>query len=164
MRYCIVAAAALALAACGSEKSGSFETDDGGEGSYTVDTEDGETTASITTEDGTVRMRSGDNVPVKLPKGFSVYPKAKVVSNTVIDQGEGTGSLIIFESEDSLEDITSYYRSQAETAGIDIALQLTTEQGRMLAGESPDGTSFSLNASEQEGKTTMTLMVGDKLN
>lgn len=164
MRKLVLLAGALALAACSSEKSGSFETGDGGEGTYTVDSDDGETTATITTDDGTVSMRSGGNVPVNLPKGFTVYPKAKVISNTVIDQGEGKGSLVILESEDSLDDITSYYRSQAETAGVDIAIQLTTEQGRMLAGESGDGTSFSLNASEDAGKTTMTLMVGDKLN
>lgn len=164
MRTLVLLAGALALAACGSEKSGSFETGDGGEGSYTVDSDSGETTATITTDEGTVSMRSGGDVPIDLPRGFSAYPGAKVVSNTIIDQGDGKGSLVIMESEDSLDDITGYYRKQAEAAGVNIGVQLTTEQGRMLAGESEAGMAFSLNASEEGGKTTMTLMVGDKLN
>ena len=164
MRKLVLLVGALALSACGSEKSGSFETEDGGEGTYTVDSEDGETTATITTDEGTVNMRSGGNVPVNLPKGFSAYPGAKVVSNTMIDKGDGKGSMVVMESKDSLDDVTSYYRSQAEKAGVKIGMQLTTDQGRMLAGESDNGTSFSLNVNEEGGKTTMMLMVGDKLN
>lgn len=156
------AVAALLLAACGSEQSGTFETDTG-EGTYQVDTTDGETTASITTDDGTVNMRSGANVPVTLPSGFALMPGANVVSNTTIEQADGKGSLVVFETQASLDDVTAYYRKQAEAAGLAINVQLTTDAGRMLAGQADDGRSFSLNASEEEGKTVATLMVGDKL-
>lgn len=155
-------AGALALSACGSEQSGTIETEDG-EATYAVDQDNGETTATITTDEGTVRMRSGENVPVDLPNGFTLLTGARVVSNTSIDQGEGKGSLVIFETDASMDDVTAHYRKQAEDAGVKINVQLTTDAGRMLAGQSEDGRSFSLNASEEDGKTVATLMVGDKL-
>ena len=162
-RFALMAGLAM-LAACSSEKSTTFETEDG-EATATVDSDDGTTTASITTDEGTVHMRSGANVAVDLPMGFSAYPRAKVVSNTVIDKGDGKGTLVLMETGDSLDDVTSYYRSQAETAGIKIELQLSTDEGRMLAGSSGDeAKSFSLNASRADDKTTITLMVGDKLD
>ena len=75
---------ALTLAACSSETSGTFEGEDGETGEYTIDSSTGEATATITTEEGTATLRSGASVPVELPAGFTTYPGAEVVSNTVV--------------------------------------------------------------------------------
>ncbi|MBD3728839.1 MAG: hypothetical protein IE933_03960 [Sphingomonadales bacterium] len=150
------AAAVLLLAACGSKS----------ENSYSVDDKTGDSNATITTDDGTVSMQSGANVPVKLPRGFKLYPGAKVVSNTTIQQESGSGALVIMESGDTPQEMADYYRAQAESAGIEVKLQLSTDAGRMIAGESKDGVAFSFNANRGEGsdagKTSAQLMIGSK--
>ncbi|MEZ5695125.1 MAG: hypothetical protein R3E18_01440 [Sphingomonadaceae bacterium] len=158
MKKLAIAGIAIVLASCSSEKSGTFETDEG-KGSYTVDQTSGETSATITTEDGTVTMRSGENVAVDLPKGFTLYPGAKVISNTVIAQDDGKGALVVMESEASPQDMSDFYKKQAEAAGVDISIQLSTDEGRMIAGQAADGSSFSFNANAEDGKTVSQLTV-----
>ena len=153
---------ALALAACGSETSGTFEGEDGETGEYTIDNSTGETTATIKTDDGTATMRSGSNVPVDLPDGFSLYPGASVVSNTVVKQGAGgSGTLVMMTSGDSPEKIAGFYRQQAEKAGIEIQMEMTTNGAQIIGGESGDGLTFSIMASpDGEGGTSAQLTVG----
>lgn len=158
MKKLAIAGIAILLAACSSEKSGTFETDEG-EGSYSIDEDSGETSASIKTEDGTITMRSGENVAVDLPKGFTLYPGAKVVSNTVIAQDDGKGALVVMESDASPQEMGDFYKKQAEAAGVDISIQLTTDAGRMIAGQAEDGSSFSFNANAEDGKTVGQLTV-----
>lgn len=163
MRAATCLAAALLISACGSETSGEFETESGEQGSYSIDENNGETVARITTDEGTAEMRSGANVPVNLPKGFSIYPGAKVVSNTTITQNNGKGALIAFEVDASPDEIAEYYRKQAEDAGIDISLEMSVNDGKMLAGEGNDGETFTLNVSKDDAGSTGQLMVGEKL-
>ncbi|MEM6586423.1 MAG: hypothetical protein AAF692_11775, partial [Pseudomonadota bacterium] len=108
----LIASATLALTACGGETSGTIEGEDGETGEYTVDTSTGEATATITTEDGTTTLRSGANVPVDLPAGFTAYPGAEIVSNTVVQQGRGSGNLLTMTSADSPEKVASFYKAQ----------------------------------------------------
>jgi hypothetical protein len=156
----------LLLAACGSETSGTFEGEDGETGEYTIDNSTGETTATIETEDGTATLRSGADVPVDLPGGFTVYPGAKVVSNTVVNQGEGLGTLVTMTTVDGPEKVAEFYKAQAEKAGIAIQMEMSTETGTMTGGESPDGLTFSIIASPQEDdageRTIAQLAVGSK--
>ncbi len=158
---CLVGA--LLLSSCGSDNSGEFEAEDGSEGSYSFNEENGETIARITTDEGTAEMRSGENVPVDLPSDFSMYPGAKVVSNTTVRQGNGKGALIVFETADSPEKVAGFYRKQAESAGIDIAMEMSVNDGQMLAGEGEDGETFTLNVTQNESGSSAQLMVGEQL-
>ncbi|MXO90770.1 hypothetical protein [Pontixanthobacter aquaemixtae] len=165
MKRIIFAAASMALvSACGSERSGSYETDNGEKVEYSVDTSSGETNATIETEDGTAKIRSGADVEVDLPDGFSLYPGAKVVTNTTFNQADGKGSMIIFTSGDKAADIVSYYRKQAEAAGVKIEMEMKTAQGTMLAGKGEGDKVFSVNANEKDGETTAQMMVGEGIN
>jgi len=141
------------LAACGSQTSGEIAGDDGEAGEYVINQETGEASATITTEDGTVTTRSGSDVPVDLPGGFTVYPDAKVLSNTIVTQGGGSGALVTMSSSDSPEEVAAFYREQAEKAGIELQMELNTNGGKLLGGESKDGLTFSLaaNPSEEDG-------------
>lgn len=161
MRVLVLTTAALALAACGSETSGTFESGDGGRGEYTVDTEGGDTTATITTEDGTATMQTGPNVKADLPLGFTVYPDATVLSTTNINAEGEKGSMVMMESSDSAQEIAEFYREKAEDAGIEIQMDMTINDGKMLAGEGPGGISFSINASPQGSATSAQLMVSE---
>jgi hypothetical protein len=149
---------ALALAACGSETSGTFEGDEGEEGSYTVDHESGETDISIQTEEGELSIKSGANLGVDLPDGFTLYPGVEVVSNTTATQGDGQGAMVVMTSEDEPEELVEHYRKQAVAAGVTIETELKTAQGIMIGGEG-DGTTFTFNAGTQDGKTSAQLFV-----
>lgn len=152
------------LAACGSERSGEFTTEDGETGEYTINSANGETTARIETPDGEATLRSGANVPVELASGFSVYPGAKVVSNTVVNQGEGKGNLVLMQTDASPEDVIKHYRKQAEDAGFEVQIEMSVNEGKMIGGEGPEDSFFSVNASRTEdGPTQAQLMLGSKL-
>ncbi len=159
----ITAACALALTACGSENSGTFETEDGETGEYTIDDESGESTMTVTTPDGDVTMRSGAEVPVDLPGGFSLIPGAQVVSNTLINQSETKGALVTFLSDRTPEQIADYYREEAEAAGIEIQIETSMNDGRMLGGENEEaGMTFSITAYPGEEGTTGQLTISEE--
>ncbi|WP_284126023.1 hypothetical protein [Parerythrobacter aestuarii] len=162
MRIATIATAslALALAACGSENSGTFETEDGEQGEYTVDSDGDGMNATITTEEGTATMRSGENVKADLPDGYTIYPGAKVVSVTNVDGTGHKGSLVMMESADSPDKIASFYKKQAEAAGIKIEMEMTINGGKMLAGKGEGDRIFSINTTNNDGTTGIQLTVG----
>ncbi len=166
MRYIIKAIAittvAAALAACGSEKSGTITSPDGETAEYRIDEASGETSMTITTPEGKAVMRSGQGVPVQLPKGISLYPGSAVISSTIVDQPDGTGTMVMFEAAAKGAEIMAHFKRQAEAAGFAIELEATMNDTVMLSGKrDSDGTSFMVNASAAEdGKTTGQLVIG----
>ena len=157
------AALALGLAACSSEQSGTIEGDDGETGDYSIDTQTGEATATITTEDGTVTLRSGESVPVDLPAGFTVYPGAKITGNTTVNQGDGSGTIVTLTTSDSAKQVADFYRDQAEKAGIAIQMNMATNGGQIVGGQSEDGLTFSLLATPTPDGSSAQLTVGQEL-
>lgn len=158
-----VLTAAFFLAACGSDTSETFEDEQGNSSSYTIDEQSGETTATITTEDGVATMRSGESVPVDLPDGFSLFPGAQVNNNTTFTLDDSRGAMIMFQSDAEPQAIADFYRKQAEAAGIEIEVELSINGGKTLGGESESGRTFTLNASREGETTSAQLMVGEKL-
>jgi hypothetical protein len=156
--------AALALAACGSETSGEFTTEDGKNAEYTIDKETGETSMTIKGKDGDATLRSGTNVPVSLPEGFTLFPGSKVVTNTVVDQPDGKGTMVTFEADAPAEKVVAHYRDAAKAAGFDIQLEMNTNGTMMVGGERKgDGSTLSVTATPGDGKTvTGQLIIGTK--
>lgn len=159
----ISTAAALTLTACGSESSGDFTTEDGETGEYTIDQSSGGASMTVETPEGEVSMRTGAEVPIDLPAGFSLIDGAKVVSNTVVDQADGRGALVTFTSDKSPEEIADFYRAQAQTAGIDVQIETSINGGKMLGGEGASGTTFSITAYPSDDGTTGQLVIGEEL-
>lgn len=156
--------AALLLTACGSETKGEFTTDDGKNAEYTIDKDSGETSMTITGEDGEATLRSGSDVPIKLPSGFSLFPGSKVVTNTVVSQPDGQGTMVMFEADAPADKVVAHYRDQAKAAGFAIELEMTTNGTTMIAGErKADGSSLSVTAtnSETDG-TSGQIIIGTK--
>ena len=153
------------LGACASEPGSENQTQaQPGErerGNYIVDGETGEISARIHREDGTVAtMRSGEKVPVLLPAGFTLYPGAEVVSNTHVRHDGGNGVLLTMRSRDDPEDMTAFYRQQAEAAGVTVEMQMKAGRTAMFAGKGPGDLAVSFNVSEETGETVAQLMVG----
>lgn len=160
----VSAIAVLLLAACGPDQSGSITTDDG-EVNYEVDQDGEETSIQITGPDGTeMSMNIGSDSDVDLLPGFTIYPGAEVISNTVINQNDGQGILVSLKSSDSVEDMVSHYRQQAEAAGVAIAMEMKTGEMQMVGGESEGGLTFSFTATPAEGGSSGQLMLGLGLN
>jgi hypothetical protein len=160
----ILAAATLTLAACGSETSGEFTTEEGETGEYTIDKDTGETSMTIKGEDGEATLRSGADVPLSLPAGFTLFPGSKVITNTVVDQPDGKGTMVTFEAQAPADKVVAHYREAAKAAGFDIQLEMTTNGTVMIGGERKgDGSSLSVTASGAEsGTTTGQLIIGSK--
>lgn len=157
-----MAAAALALAACGADGSSS-SGDQNGE--YRIDQSSGETNMTVETPDGDVTMRTGSDIPLDLPAGFTVVDGAEILGNTIINQADQKGALITFVSDKSPEEIADFYRAQAEAAGIPIQIETEINGGMMLGGESKAlATTFSITAYPDEGGTTGQLTIGQDLN
>jgi hypothetical protein len=145
--------AALMLAACGSETSGGFTTEDGKDGEYTINKESGETSMTIKGEDGEATLRAGTDVPVSLPAGFTLFPGSKVVNNAVVNQPDAQGTMITFEAEAPADKVVAHYRDAAKAAGFDIQLEMNTNGTLMVAGErKADSATISVTASGGEGQ------------
>lgn len=151
----------LLLAACGGETSGEIGDGRGESGTYAVESGGDGVTARMETADGTAVMRSGPDVPVDLPHGFTIYPGATVTTNTVFEEAGSKGALVTMETDAGPEELVAFYRQQAERAGVDITLDMTTDTMRMIGGKAPDDSPFSFTASDEGERTTGQLMVGE---
>lgn len=156
--------AAMALSGCGSETSGEFTTEDGETAEYTIDRDSGETSMTVEGPDGTATMRSGAGVPVDLPAGFSLFPGSTVITNTVVSQPDGTGTMVMFETDGTADAVMAHYRNQAKAAGFDIQLELNSNGSMMIGGErKADGSTMSITATANAGdKTTGQIIIGSK--
>ena len=71
-----------------------------------------------------------------------------------------SGEAVTMAAGASPEDMIAHYRRQAEAAGVDLELDMTTDTMRMIGGKAPDGSAFSFTATAGADGTTGQLMVG----
>jgi hypothetical protein len=166
MRYLIItmlAGTCAMLAACSAEKSGTVTTPDGETAEYTIDEASGETSMTIKTPQGDATMRSGEAVPVKLPDGFTLFPGSTVITNTVVNQPDGAGTMVMFEAPAKAAAIIAHFKTAAEQAGYAIEVEATMNETMMLAGKrAGDGTSFMVSTGTNvDGKTSGQLVIGN---
>lgn len=150
----------LPLAACGGSDTETYETEDG-----TVevdrDNNDGEAEIRFTDNDGQETVIStGSDGDVEWPDGFSLYPGASVEGHVTMDGAEGSGAMVTITTSDSAEEVLAHYRQEAEAAGIEIQMEMTSGDTRVIGGEGPDGLGFSVNATTDDGETTAMVMAG----
>lgn len=98
-------------------------------------------------------MRSGPQVPVHLPPGFTLYPGARVISNTVIERGGKRGALLVFETPDPLAKVMLFYRAQAAAAGMTLELDLGGDDRASLGGTLRSGAHMTLSGRQESGVT-----------
>lgn len=152
-------AAILALSACGSEREGTMQTEDG-EVAYEI-SEDGETTnVRLNGDEGEVTVDTGANLKPDLPDGLALYPGARITSASNVGLGEAAGALVTMESEDSPEKIVGWYKDQAAKAGYEIDSEVSTGSLRIVSGKTADGREFNVVANGDASPTTVQLTAG----
>lgn len=163
MRRIALLSLSLALAGCGSSNEGTITDEDGDKvGTYEID--GGETRASITDEDGTVTtLAAGEQVPVKLPQGFSIAPGLKVLNNTHVERDEGSFVLLTMQGDMPVDEAIEFYRKQAEAAGVQVNVDIVTGESTTIAGEGKGGLAFSAMASRSGDKTAVQLTLNQGL-
>lgn len=142
--FSLLAAASL-LAACGGSSKPAEEN------RFIIDEESGAIDAKITTDEGPATIKSGANAPTELPLGFTIFPGAKVVSNTSFEQKDKTVTMISLASDAGPEQLVEHYRKQAENAGIMIKLEMSVNDGQMIGGDDGKGSTFSLDTKKNGG-------------
>lgn len=160
-----VIGSAMALAACGSETSGTFTNEDGDEGSYSFENEDGEFSANVTDGDTRLSINAGGDNAVDLPYGFTIYPGAKVLGNISIDQADGEAAILTMTTTESAKNVANHYKREANAAGITIKEEMNRDEMSILSGESAEGVGFNLSASPTgDGLTSVSLMIGSDID
>ena len=139
-------------------------TEDGETAEYTIDKATGETSMTVEGPDGTTTLRSGADVPVSLPAGFSLFPGSKVITNTVVNQPGGQGTMVMFEADAAADTIIAHYRDQAKAAGFAIQIEMNTNGTLMIGAERErDGSTLSITATDnQKDATTGQIIIGSK--
>lgn len=131
---------------------------------HVIDPVTGETRITIPAKDGLATLRSGPNVPLALPEGFTLFPGARVVSNAQVTRPGDTRTLVAFEADAPAAAVIAHTRAEAAAAGFAVAVDLDTEGTRTIAGtRAADGATLSLTATQGEpttGQLTIAVSVG----
>lgn len=102
-------------------------------------------------------LRSGPEVPVRLPPGFTLYPGAKIVTNTVFQREDAGRILLVFETSESVDKVIHFYRMQAQLGGVPLPLDLGSREQASIGGTLPDGGKLSVSARRFGGTTRVEL-------
>ena len=141
-------AAALLLAACGSDKPR--------EG-VSIDSGDDGVTATVTDKDGNqATMRYGGEegiaAPTNLPDFAPVYPDAQIISVVTGSEAENKG-MVNFRTTASMADVMNFYRDKAKAAGLSVEAEVQMGAGRMLAlTDKASGRALQLTANPDEAE------------
>lgn len=95
---------------------------------------------------GRVAMRTGPSVPVTLPKGFTLFPGAQVVENTVVERRGRRHVLLHFTVDAPPGAVVAHYRAQARAARARLTLDLGGSGAASLGGTLADGQRLSVSA------------------
>lgn len=98
-------------------------------------------------------LRSGPQVPLRLPRGFTLYPGAEIISNTVVQREGVPRVLLVFETSEGLNKVMAFYRAQAKLEGIPLSLDLGAEEQASIGGSLPGGGKIAISA-RRTGDTT----------
>lgn len=159
MRVCLVVLLIL-LGACEDRAAGPTPSP---APNFIRDPLTGETNARIATGNGAAaELRSGATVPLALPPGFTIYPGARVVRNTVVERDDIRRTLVEFETPDPIAKVLRFHRAQAQAAGAMLTLDLAGKDAASIGGSTAGGAEFVVTAQRELGRTAVQLSVADQ--
>lgn len=141
------------------------------EGKLTFETEEGTTVVDATSsgESGSVKMTGpdgaevtwGGEAPKDLPDWVPVYSGSTVQGAMDATTAEGRSASFSLSTDDSVDDVISFYETELEGAGLKVTKNLMEANGErtgMLSGTSEDEKrTVSVIIGRQEGKTQATI-------
>ena len=165
-KYLILPATVM-VAACGGADndgaSGTFEDGEGNVGSYLVsgDEQNGETV--IKSDQGEVRIVTGDEAVKSLPMGISLYPGAEV-QPSMAGMAEGrSGAMVVLKTADSADEVIDFYRNQLKSGEIEVKTDVNAGDTRVLAGERSDGEAVHISTTKApDGGVMVSIIAGGK--
>ncbi|MEP0190518.1 MAG: hypothetical protein ABJP70_07850 [Erythrobacter sp.] len=157
--------AALCLSACGEEPNDGMPGEEGAQVEYAptgASSSSEEQSSSIKGPEGEEAIaKSGGDNDSSLPKGFSIYPGAKVVENTSVAEPGGQSSVtMMLESTDGPEKIASYYKDLAEKAGMEIKIDMALDTSHTVGGDrDSDGAKMTVSATREPASEATEVML-----
>jgi predicted small lipoprotein YifL len=154
--YMIIALLSASLAACGSKNETTLTDADGKKVTIAADN-DGKN-ATIKTADGTMTATSGaSNLP--FPAAAPQYPGATVTGSMNFDassQGNGIAKNITLETTDTIAQVGAFYKAKMTEANMPISSEMNSpESFALTSGDGKTGTTLSVMASSENGKTSI---------
>lgn len=119
-------------------------------------------------EGGKVTVKSGETefsfeeggeLPENFPEDFPIYSGAKLTSSWTTQAEGKDGISLIWETEDSMEEVSGYYKRELVDAGWKVGLSTEAEE-TITMGFEKDSSSGFLGITTEEGKTIISLTLG----
>ena len=116
-------------------------------GSYSIDAQTGQLSAEMGIDDGMAELYSGTVLQDHLPDGFTMFPDAELLSNTIFERGDSNACFLSLQSDASPAQLAAHYRREAEAVGLNVTLSMSLPDSEMLVAEDGQGRRFSFEAS-----------------
>jgi len=137
-------AVALAMVACSATKD---EPPRNGRGTEAASrTESERHVEAVSRGAGHVAMRTGPQVPIALPSGFTLCPGGKIEASTMVERKARRHVLIEFTCPDPPRETIALFRRQVDAAGVKLALDLSGSESASLGGTLANGQTISISA------------------
>jgi len=114
---------------------------------------------TVTLEEGEFSFEEEGNLPDNFPSDFPIYPDAKLASSWTASGNETDGLSLIWETVDSISEVSNYYESELEDAGWTLSFTSETEDSTTFAFEKNDVSGF-IGITVEESKTVISLTLG----
>ncbi|MEJ2347605.1 MAG: hypothetical protein P8Y17_00185 [Patescibacteria group bacterium] len=114
---------------------------------------------SITSDEGTLLVEQGGELPDSFPSDFPVYPNATPTGSWTAAGDDTNGLSVLWETDDSISKVTDYYKEELPKAGWKITLTSEVEDGSTFAFEKGDVSGF-MGIAEEDSKTIISLTLG----
>jgi hypothetical protein len=113
-------------------------------------------------DEGEFSYNQGGELPEDFPKDFPIYPGAKLTSSWTAQGEETRGVSIVWETQDSPEEVSDYFKNQLELSGWKITSSFSQGGSVNYSFEKDNVSGFIGIARAEEGKTTLSLTLGVK--
>lgn len=152
----------LILAACGKAPAdraaeNAIEKETGG----TADINSRDGTVHVETSEGTYDAGS-NTLPTDWPSDAPTYPGAEIQYSASMNPTTGKqGAMVVLQTSESAEKVLAYYKTQLQSQGWSIEGTMSAGGSTTLAAKKGERV-LSLIVSDAEGKTAVTLAVGEE--
>lgn len=114
---------------------------------------------TVTLEEGSFSLEDGGSLPDNFPSDFPIYPDAKLASTWSAKGNGADGLSLIWETEDAIDKVSSYYENELEDAGWTLSFTSKTDNSTTFAFEK-SGTKGFIGVTFEESKVVISLTLG----